>query len=74
MLIKVVASGIILPKLFTFIFSVLNFVFLTASLSTTSLNFFKSTGIVLNLPISRSSTFVCKLFKLVGKLTSLLTH
>ena len=48
----------------------LNFVFLTTSLSTTSLNFFKSIGTVFNLPTSKSSTFVLKLLKLVG--TSLL--
>ena len=38
----------------------------------TCLNFFKSTGTVSNLPTSKSSTFVFKLFKLVEKLVSLL--
>ena len=33
---------------------------------------FKSTGTVFNLPISKSSTFVFKLFNLVGTLTNLL--
>ena len=49
----------------------LNFVFLTTSLSTTSLNFCKFAGTVFNLPTSKSSTFVFKLFKLVGTLNSL---
>ena len=48
----------------------LNFVFLTTSLSTTSLSFFKPTRTVLNLPTSKSSTFVFKIFKLVETLTS----
>ena len=51
----------------------LNFVFLTTSLSTTSLSFLKSTGTVLHLIAPKSSTFVFKLFKLVGTLTNLLT-
>ena len=46
--------------------------FLTTSLSTISLNFFKSTGTVFSLPTSRSSTSVFKLFRLVGTLVSLL--
>ena len=46
--------------------------FLTTSLSTTSLTFFKSTGTVFNLPTSKSSTTVFKLFRLVGTLVSLL--
>ena len=50
----------------------LNFVFLTTSLSATSLIFFKSTGTVFILPTSKSSTFVFKLLKLVGTLVSLL--
>ena len=54
--------------LFTFIFGVLNFVFLAISLSTTSRNFLKSAGTVFNLPTSKSSTFVFKLLKLVGTL------
>ena len=45
-------------------------VFLTTSLSTTSL-VFKSIGTVVNLPTSKSSTFVSELLKLVGTLTSL---
>ena len=69
MWIKVVTSQIFLYILFTFVFRVLNFLFLTTSLSTTSLNFFKSTGRVFNLPSSESSTLVFKLFKLVGTLT-----
>ena len=69
---KVVASGIFFSKLCTFDFSHLNFIFLTTLLPTTSLNFFKSTGTAFNLPRSRSSTFVFKLFKLVEKLVSLL--
>ena len=67
---KAVASGIFSCKWFTFVFSVLNSVFLTTSLSTTSLNFFKSTGSVFNLPTSRSYTFAFKLNKLVETLTS----
>ena len=50
----------------------LNFVFLTVSLSTTSLIFFKSAGTVFSLPTSKSFTFVFKLFKLVGPLVSLI--
>ena len=37
-----------------------------------SLNYFKSTRTVFSSPTSESSTFVFKLFKLVGTLTSLL--
>ena len=48
----------------------LNFVFLTTSLSTTFI-FLKSTGTVFTLPASKSSTFVFKLFNLAGTLTSL---
>ena len=66
MWINVVASGIFFSKLFTFVSSVLNFAFLTTSLSTTSLKFYKSTGTVFNLPTSRSFIFVFELFKLVG--------
>ena len=72
MSIDVVALGIFFSKLFTFVFSVLNFAFLTTSLSTTSLYFFKSTGTVFNLPTSESATLLFKLFKLVGTLTNLL--
>ena len=57
MLIKVAKSGIFFSKLFTFVFSVLNFELLTTSLSTTSINFLKSTGTVFNLAVSKSSTF-----------------
>ena len=59
-----------LSKLLTFVFIVLKSVFLTTSLSTTSL-VFKSIGTVFNLPTSKSSTFVSELLKLVGTLTSL---
>ena len=55
-----------------FIFSVLIFSFSKTLLSTVSLNVFKSTGSVFNFPISKSSTFVLKLFRLVGTLTSLI--
>ena len=55
-----------------FVFGVLNVLFLTTSLSTISLKFFKSTGTVFKLPKSKSSTFVLRLFKLVGTLTGLL--
>ena len=72
MLINAVASGILFSKLFIFVFSVLNFVLLTTSLSATSLNSFKSTGAVFNLQISILSSFVYKLFKLDGTLVSLL--
>ena len=61
--IKVVASAIFIPKLFAFVSSVLNFVFLTTPLPTTSLNFFKS---------SKPSTFAFKLFKLFETLANLL--
>ena len=46
--------------------------FLTISLFTTSLNFFRFTGTVFDLATSKASTFVFKLFKLVGTLTNLL--
>ena len=72
MRIKVVALVIFFSELFTLVFSVLNFLLLTTSLSYTSPDFFKSAGTVLNLPTSKSSSFVSKLFKLVGKLVSLL--
>ena len=39
---------------------------------TTSLNLLKSTRTVFNLPTFESSTFVFRLFKLVGTLTNLL--
>ena len=57
---------------FAFVFSVVNFVFLTTFLLTTSLNFFKTTGTVFNVPKSTSSIYVLKLFKLVETLTNLL--
>ena len=47
----------------------MNFAFLMTSFYTTSL---KSTETVFNLPTSKSSTFIFKLFKLVGTLVSLL--
>ena len=72
MWIKVDASGTFFPKLFSFVYSVLNFVFLTTSLSTASLNFIKSTGTVFNLATPKSSTFVFKLFKVVEISTILL--
>ena len=72
MYIKVVASGMLFSKLFTFIFSVLSFVFLATSLYTTSLNFFNYTRTVFKLPKPKSCTFVLKSFKLVGTLASLL--
>ena len=59
-------------KLFTFVTSLLNFLFLTYSLCATSLNTLKSTGTVFNLPTSKSFTFVLKLFKQVGTLVNLL--
>ena len=46
--------------------------FLTTSLSPTSLNLFKSTRTIFNLAASKLSSFPFKLFKLVGMLTSLL--
>ena len=72
MWIKVVASGIFFSKLLIFVFSVLNFVFLPTSFSITSFYFFKSNGTVFNLPTSKSSTFIFKLFKQIGTLVSLL--
>ena len=52
MRIKVVALGIFLSNLLSFVFSVLIFLFLTTSLFATLLNFFKSKGTVFNLPTS----------------------
>ena len=49
----------------------LNFVFLTTSLSTASLNFFKYKGTI-HLPTSKLSAFAFKLSKEVGALTNLL--
>ena len=67
-----VVSGAFFSKLFIFVFSVLNFVFLTTSLVTTSVNFFGNTGTVFNLTTYKSPTIVFKLFILVGALTNLL--
>ena len=50
------SSCIFFSTLFTFILSVLNSVFLTTSLSTTSLNFFKSTGTDFSLLTCKSFT------------------
>ena len=72
MCIKEVASRFSFSELLTFVLSVLSFVFLTSSLSPTSSYFFKSTGLVFNLPTSKSSTIVFKLIKLVGTLVGLL--
>ena len=58
--------------IYFFVFNVLNFMFLTTSLSTTSLNLFKFIGTVFNLTISNSSTFLKKIFKLLGTFTSVL--
>ena len=55
-------------KVSTVVFSVLNFVFLTTSLSTTSLNFSKPT--VFNLSTSKTSTFVLELSELVNLIIS----
>ena len=52
-----------------FLFSALKFVFLTTSLSTISLNFFTSTGLIFSLSTSKSFTFVFNSFKSVGTLT-----
>ena len=71
MSIKIAASGILFCKLFTFIFSLLNFVLLTTSLFTVSLKFFNSIGIVFNLLTSKSNTFVFKLLKPVQTLTKM---
>ena len=55
---KVVALGIFFSKIFTFTFRVLNFVFLTTSLSTIYYYFFfKSAVTVFNLPTAKSSAF-----------------
>ena len=67
MWIKVVASGISFSKLFTFAFSVINFVFLT-----TSVKFFQSTGTDFDIQTCKLTNFGFKLFKLVGTLVSLL--
>ena len=53
-------------------FSVLNFVFLTTSLLSVSLEFFRSTGTAFCWPTPKSSIFVFKLFELVGTEINLL--
>ena len=58
----------------TFVYSVLNFAFLTTSLSTASFSFSKSTETVFGLPTFKSSTFVFKLFNLVATFISLLIY
>ena len=63
--------GNFFSKLFTFGFSVLNFVFLTTSLSVTLLNFVKTIEKILNLPTSKSSTFDFELFISGGTITNL---
>ena len=60
--IKVATSRTFFINLFTFAFIVLNLMFLATSLFTISLNFFKSTGTVFNLRISKSSTLVFNYF------------
>ena len=72
MRINAVASKILFSKLMIFVFNVLNFIFLTTSSSTTTLNFSRSAGEVYHLPTSKLSSFILKLFKLVVTLTSLL--
>ena len=72
MWIKIVASGMLLSKLFSFKLSLLNFEFLTTCLLTTSPNSFKYTGKVFNLSTSKSSTSIFKLSKPVRTLTNLL--
>ena len=54
-----------------YVLIVSNFMFLITSLSTASMNFFKSSGTIFKLATSKSSIFVFKLFKLLGKLTNL---
>ena len=65
-------SGVFFSKLFIFVFSVLSVAFLATSLSVTSLNSFKSTGTIFDLPTSKLSTFVFKLFKIAETLINLL--
>ena len=72
MWIKIVASGMLLSKLFSFKLSLLNFEYLTTCLLTTSPNSFKYTGKVFNLSTSKSSTSIFKLSKPVKTLTNLL--
>ena len=55
--IRMVALAMLFSKLFTVELSLLNYEFLTSSLLTTSLNFFKYTGTVCNLSISKTFTF-----------------
>ena len=72
MWIRRAAKGIFFSKSINFVFNILIFVFLTTSLSTRSIYFFKSVKIVLNLRTSKLSIFFFKLFELVGTLVSLL--
>ena len=71
MCIQAVTSGILFSKLFTFVVSVLKFVFFTTCLSTTSFKFFKSLGTVFNLQKSKSFTFAFNLIKIAGTLMNL---
>ena len=70
---KVVPLRVFCPKLHSFVFGVLNFVFLATSLSGTSFSVFKSRETVFNLPTSKLSSFVFKLSKLVGKVFKVLS-
>ena len=70
MRINVFGSRIFCSNLVIFVFSVLNFVFLTIPLSTKSLNSFQPIGTAFNSLTSESSTFVFKLFKLVATLST----
>ena len=60
--------------LFTFLFSVLEIVFLATFLLATSLKFFKITRTAFNSLTSKSFAFVFKLSKLVGALANLLMY
>ena len=71
MRVNVVASGILFSKSFTFVFSVLNFVYLTISLSTTSLIFSGLQEQFLIYQHLNHLLLFFKLFKLVGTLTNL---
>ena len=59
MWIKRVASGIFLCILFTFVLSMLDFVFFATSLILTLLHIFKSIGTVINLSTSKSAKISC---------------
>ena len=71
MIIKLVLLGMFLSKLFPFVFSMLNVVFLQLYYLLQHLSFFKSAVTVFNLPTSNSSMIVFKLLKLVGILAGL---